>query len=76
MHWTPAKSWISKDKDRNYQYLCQYYIVIHLETHEKSRKSISASLRAVKIFTDERVPKPLAIVEVAKNEDVIRRINI
>ena len=40
MNWTPAKTWISKDKDRNYQYLCQYYVVIHLQNLDKSRKFI------------------------------------
>ena len=76
MNWTPAKTWISKDKDRNYQYLCQYYVVIHLQNLDKSRKFISAPLRAVKIFSYASVPKNLTIVEVGKNECFIDSIKI
>lgn len=74
MYWTPAKQWTTKDKDRNYQYLCQYYIIIYLNKLDVRQKFISARLRTVKIFSDERVPKHFTIAELAKNDEFIERI--
>ena len=79
MEWSPAKLWEKKARDRNYQYLCQYYVVIHLQKMDISQKFISAPLRAVKILSDERVPpdfKHFTIVELSKNEEFIEIIKI
>ena len=40
------------------------------------QKFISAPLRKVKVFLDERVPKHFTIVELSKNEEFIEKIKL
>ena len=73
--WSPAREW-NKTGDRNYQYLCKYYIVILLNKIDQKDKFVALHLRKVDVFQDERVPhkETTTIVNLARDSSFIEII--
>lgn len=73
MQWLPAKSWTTI-KDRNYYYLCKYYVVIYLNSLDQNLPFVADHLRKVDIFQDARVAKNGKIVQLAKDASFIETL--
>ena len=73
MQWLPAKCW-STIKDRNYYYLCKYYVVIYLNNLDYNIPFVADHLRKVDVFKDPRVAKNSKIVQLAKDVSFIEAL--
>ena len=73
MHWLPAKTW-NVVKDRNYYYLCKYYVVIYLQKLDLSSTFVADHLRNVDVLNNLKVPRRSKIIQLAKDKNFINSL--